>query len=100
MKSTLDAKRYRPSRRKVPTNPAIVAKAMTTTWMVVATPMLPVSMYQMVPAPGETMSVRKAKAMRIPYTASWRFWTILSGGRNFIFGTKGPPRRLSTKEGI
>ena len=28
------------------------------------------------------------------------FWTNLSGGRNFIFGTMGPPIRLSMKEGI
>ena len=57
-------------------------------------------MNQMVPSGGDMMYVRRASPTRITYTPSCMFCTNLSGGKNFIFGTIGPPIRLSMKEGI
>ena len=89
-----------PSLCIVPQNPVPAAITIMVICIMNEIVKLPVIMYHRVPSGGDTMYVSNESATNTPYTASWRFCTIRSGGRNFVLGTRGPPSKLSINVGI
>jgi hypothetical protein len=68
MNNRLLAMEKRASLWNVPQKPTTVAAVIISICIMNANPRLPVIMYQIDPSSGETMNVRSARAINIPYT--------------------------------